>query len=172
MNGLFKAWIAAALPLILNYSIPCCPAAEIHVIPPSKSAFAWSDLARPQNPPAIRFASGSTGAGDFIVDMSVPFAGRYAAANLRAARMVIESKNPDRTADLAAANALQDLDDSLSAMIDNELPLSVRATQTSTIDIVPAPLAVWQTIAGLIAVAIVAIVPAPREKFPARHPNF
>ncbi|HTW93272.1 MAG TPA: hypothetical protein VMD30_00665 [Tepidisphaeraceae bacterium] len=172
MNGLFKAWMAAALPLILNYSIPCCPAAEIQVIPPSKSAFAWSDLARPQNPPAIRFASDSTGAGGFIVDISAPLAGGYAAVNLRAARVVIESKHPNRTEDLAADNAPQDLNDSPSAMIDNETPLSVQATQTSTIDIVPAPLAVWQTIAGLIAIAILKVVPAPREKFPAHNPNF
>jgi hypothetical protein len=32
MNGLFKAWVAAALPLILNAEIARCPAAAIQVI--------------------------------------------------------------------------------------------------------------------------------------------
>ena len=32
MNGLFKAWVAAALPLILNAGIARCPASTIQVI--------------------------------------------------------------------------------------------------------------------------------------------
>jgi hypothetical protein len=169
---LFKAWMAAALPLILNYSIPCCPAAAIHVIPQSKFPLAWSELAGPKNPPSVRFESASTGTRNFIVDIPAPTGGRYVAADLRAAKMVIESINPNQIADLAADYPPRDLAGSPSAMIDSESPLSVQATQTSTIDIVPGPLALWQTIAGLIAVAILKIIPVPTQKISdPRGPN-
>jgi hypothetical protein len=151
MNGLFKAWVAAALPLILNVEIARCPAAAIQVIaqdsPTVSGAIARES--KPREPLPTKFKSD----WDYLnVLDSVPRS--LAAPDSRSARSLHSS------ADAAGGNwsdaVIENAADPGAAS--NDSTVSTSSNPQSTPNVVPAivraPSDGWQTLAAVTLVIV------------------
>jgi hypothetical protein len=150
MNGLFKAWVAAALPLILNAEIARCPAAAIRVIAQD------SATARESNPREALLPKFKSD-WDYLNALdSTPRS--LAAPDSQSARSLHSSSdsNGGNWSDVSIENAAD------PAAASNDSTVSTNANPQSTPNVVPAivraPGDGWETLAAVtLVIAFTAI---------------
>jgi len=155
MNGLFKAWVAAALPLILNAEIARCPAAAIQVIaqdsPTVNGAIARES--NPREPLPTKFKSD----WDYLNALdSTPHS--LTAPDSQSARSPHSNSDPagGNWSDVSIENAAD------PAAASNDSTVSTNPNTQSTPNVVPAivraPSDGWQTLAAVtLVIAFTAI---------------
>jgi hypothetical protein len=146
MKRWFKAWFAAALPLILNGTIARCPAATIRVLAESEiSGEGWKYSMSPADPLAVRFDLVTPDFSALTIDNNssspAPYHDRAAVIDLP--RLSDNARFEDKVPGL-------EFSDDISTAPANQAP----GLSQVSVDIVPVPPAAKQIGAGLIGVAL------------------